>query len=227
MRRPAPRAEGPARPWPPADAAGRPRNRAARRMMPAAPALPHPDWLYHHLRVTGAPAEVAAFRAAAAGAGVIPWAARPRPGGGGLVPSAGGAAGAAAAQPQPGGLPHPRRPAARRRRGAAAPGGGAGGGQPGLPARPAPAAARPRPAAAARAGAAGDPGLALGALGHHPGAARRGGAAGARAAARRGGRTLDSGGWASGRPTGRPGAAILAAPRPLAGAAARGPAALR
>jgi len=37
-------------------------------------ALPHPDWLYHHLRVTGAPAEVAAFRAAAAGAGVIPWA---------------------------------------------------------------------------------------------------------------------------------------------------------
>jgi hypothetical protein len=31
------------------------------------------DWLYHHLRVTGAPAAVAAFRAAAAGAGVIPW----------------------------------------------------------------------------------------------------------------------------------------------------------
>ena len=37
-------------------------------------ASPHPDWLYHHLRVAGAPAEVAAFRAAAAGAGVIPWA---------------------------------------------------------------------------------------------------------------------------------------------------------
>jgi len=36
-------------------------------------ALPHSDWLYHHLRVTGAPAEVAAFRAAAAGAGCIPW----------------------------------------------------------------------------------------------------------------------------------------------------------
>ncbi|MFC7477507.1 hypothetical protein ACFQS7_24315 [Dankookia sp. GCM10030260] len=36
-------------------------------------ALPHTDWLYHHLRVTGAPAEVAAVRAAAAGAGVIPW----------------------------------------------------------------------------------------------------------------------------------------------------------
>jgi hypothetical protein len=36
-------------------------------------ALPHPDWLYHHLRVTGDPGEVAAFRTAAAGAGVIPW----------------------------------------------------------------------------------------------------------------------------------------------------------
>ena len=36
-------------------------------------ALPHPDWLYHHLHVTGDPGEVAAFRAAAAGAGVIPW----------------------------------------------------------------------------------------------------------------------------------------------------------
>jgi hypothetical protein len=36
-------------------------------------ALPHPDWLYHHLRVSGAPAEVAAFRSAAAGAGAIPW----------------------------------------------------------------------------------------------------------------------------------------------------------
>ena len=34
----------------------------------------HTDWLYHHLRVTGEPAELAAFRAAAAGAGVIPWA---------------------------------------------------------------------------------------------------------------------------------------------------------
>ena len=37
-------------------------------------ALPHPDWLYDHLRVAGEPAEVAGFRAAAAGAGVIPWA---------------------------------------------------------------------------------------------------------------------------------------------------------
>ena len=37
-------------------------------------ALPHTDWLYHHLRVTGTPEAVAAFQAAAAGAGVIPWA---------------------------------------------------------------------------------------------------------------------------------------------------------
>jgi hypothetical protein len=35
--------------------------------------LAHPDWLYHHLTVTGEAGEVAAFRAAAAGAGVIPW----------------------------------------------------------------------------------------------------------------------------------------------------------
>ena len=33
----------------------------------------HTDWLYHLLRVTGDPAAVAAFRQAAAGAGVIPW----------------------------------------------------------------------------------------------------------------------------------------------------------
>ena len=36
-------------------------------------ALPHPDWLYHHLRVSGDPAAVAALRTAAAGPGVIPW----------------------------------------------------------------------------------------------------------------------------------------------------------
>lgn len=36
-------------------------------------APPHTDWLYHHLRVTGEADTVAAFRAAAAGAGVIPW----------------------------------------------------------------------------------------------------------------------------------------------------------
>ena len=33
----------------------------------------HTDWLYHHLRVAGDAAVVAVFRAAAAGAGVIPW----------------------------------------------------------------------------------------------------------------------------------------------------------
>jgi hypothetical protein len=49
-------------------------------MSPSAPehswqvtkALSHPDWLYHHLRVTGAPAAVAGFRAAVAGPGLIP-----------------------------------------------------------------------------------------------------------------------------------------------------------
>jgi hypothetical protein len=34
----------------------------------------HTDWLYHHLRVTGDHADVAAFRVVAADAGVIPWA---------------------------------------------------------------------------------------------------------------------------------------------------------
>ena len=33
----------------------------------------HTDWLYHHLRVTGAAATLATFRDAACGAGVIPW----------------------------------------------------------------------------------------------------------------------------------------------------------
>ena len=162
------------------------------------------------------PAEVAAFRAAAAGAGVIPWAARPRPGGGGLVPPAGGAAGAAAAQPQPGGLPHPRRPAARCRRGAAAAGRRAGRGQPGLPARPAPAAAGPR--RLLRLGPEQPETLAWlwAHWGTTAGAARRGGAAGARAGPAAPAGPRPAGGWASGRPTGRPGAAILAAARPLA-----------
>jgi hypothetical protein len=35
--------------------------------------LAHPDWLYHRLTITGPKAALAAFRAAAAGAGVIPW----------------------------------------------------------------------------------------------------------------------------------------------------------
>ena len=37
------------------------------------PRLPHPDWLHHRLVVTGAAPEVAAFRAAAAGPGEVPW----------------------------------------------------------------------------------------------------------------------------------------------------------
>src|SRR3954451_8853624 len=35
--------------------------------------LAHPDWLFHRLRVSGSRADLAAFRAAAAGAGTIPW----------------------------------------------------------------------------------------------------------------------------------------------------------
>jgi hypothetical protein len=35
--------------------------------------LPHPDWLLHRLCVSGSRADLAAFRAAAAGAGTIPW----------------------------------------------------------------------------------------------------------------------------------------------------------
>jgi len=35
--------------------------------------LAHTDWLYHRLTITGPQGEVAAFRAAARGAGVIPW----------------------------------------------------------------------------------------------------------------------------------------------------------
>lgn len=38
---------------------------------PLAPA--HTDWLYHHLRVAGDAGDLAAFRAAAAGPGLIPW----------------------------------------------------------------------------------------------------------------------------------------------------------
>jgi hypothetical protein len=34
---------------------------------------PHPDWLYHRMAVEGAEAEVARFRAAAAGPGLVPW----------------------------------------------------------------------------------------------------------------------------------------------------------
>ncbi|MFC3127730.1 hypothetical protein ACFOD4_21915 [Pseudoroseomonas globiformis] len=34
---------------------------------------PDPDWLYHHFEARGPAAELAAFRQAAAGAGLIPW----------------------------------------------------------------------------------------------------------------------------------------------------------
>ena len=37
-------------------------------------ALPHPDWLHHHLTVTGDADLVTLFRRAAAGPGAIPWA---------------------------------------------------------------------------------------------------------------------------------------------------------
>ena len=33
----------------------------------------HTDWLFHHLQIAGAVPELAAFRAQAAGAGIIPW----------------------------------------------------------------------------------------------------------------------------------------------------------
>lgn len=36
--------------------------------------LPHTDWLHHRLNVAGPSAAIAAFREAAAGAGIIPWA---------------------------------------------------------------------------------------------------------------------------------------------------------
>jgi hypothetical protein len=35
--------------------------------------LAHPDWLHHRLTITGPDAALAAFRIAAAGAGIIPW----------------------------------------------------------------------------------------------------------------------------------------------------------
>ncbi len=35
--------------------------------------LPHPDWLQHRLTISGPEEKLASFRAAAAGAGIIPW----------------------------------------------------------------------------------------------------------------------------------------------------------
>ena len=51
--------------------------------------LPHTDWLFHRLTVTGPAATVAAFRTAVAGAGTIRVAARSRQSGRGLVPPVG------------------------------------------------------------------------------------------------------------------------------------------
>ena len=45
-----------------------------RASVPEVLAPAHTDWLYHHLTVAGPADDVARFRAAAAGAGVVPWA---------------------------------------------------------------------------------------------------------------------------------------------------------
>jgi hypothetical protein len=56
---------------------GRPRRLASERSSGPSPeggtAAPKPDWLYHHLTISGPAAAVADFAAAARGAGVIPW----------------------------------------------------------------------------------------------------------------------------------------------------------
>jgi hypothetical protein len=61
-----PRPADPAIPAGPAADPNRPHRHAPQR-------LPNPDWLLHRLCVSGSPADLAAFRAAAAGAGTIPW----------------------------------------------------------------------------------------------------------------------------------------------------------
>jgi hypothetical protein len=48
-------------------------RRAAARIHPASPVATTPQWLYHHLTISGPAATVAAFAAAARGAGIIPW----------------------------------------------------------------------------------------------------------------------------------------------------------
>jgi hypothetical protein len=73
---PGPRIAAMARQEPPdpSDAATsvRPRDPAQReRQTP--PRLEHPDWLHHRLLVTGPAADLASLRAAAAGAGTVPW----------------------------------------------------------------------------------------------------------------------------------------------------------
>ena len=48
-------------------------RRAAARIHPASPVAPTPQWLYHHLTISGPAETVAAFAVAARGSGVVPW----------------------------------------------------------------------------------------------------------------------------------------------------------
>jgi hypothetical protein len=74
-------AEPPPAPEPRRQPATRPRSRrakdASRGAEPAEGgevlALPQPDWLFHHLTISGPPAEITEFREAAAGPGILPW----------------------------------------------------------------------------------------------------------------------------------------------------------
>ncbi len=58
-----------------ADAGERASPRRAPASCPSAPVmrLPNTDWLHHRLTISGPPEAVAAFKRAAAGAGIIPW----------------------------------------------------------------------------------------------------------------------------------------------------------
>ena len=48
-------------------------RRAAARIHPASPVATPPQWVYHHLTISGPAETVAAFAVAARGSGVIPW----------------------------------------------------------------------------------------------------------------------------------------------------------
>jgi hypothetical protein len=48
-------------------------RRAAACIHPASPVAPTPQWLYHHLTISGPAETVAAFAVAARGSGVVPW----------------------------------------------------------------------------------------------------------------------------------------------------------
>jgi len=58
-----------------ADAIERASPRRGQASCPSTPImrLPNPDWLHHRLTISGPPEAAAAFKCAAAGAGVIPW----------------------------------------------------------------------------------------------------------------------------------------------------------